>query len=591
MTAWIFLLTSGPLVIAGGLAVLALSLHPDNENDTNAAATLAREAPAVEQALVAEADHIQRLGGVIASDPKFFAVLTLPKTERTRADFKNALDNVMRDFQKDAGTPLFEVLDERGALLGRALKPATEMADLSEAPFVRSALAGRAGQGFLVETGNVYRIVTVPISAGGSILGVLCLGESVDQDIAERLKTAMSCEVVFVVSDEIHASTIAPSPLRKILAQRVSERSLAGAAKGKEVPLGRVSADNVDVITTGGDRFVALRGMLRGPSIGGELAYVLVRPLTLASSPISAIRKELLYAAGIGLFLSLAAATLFAVWARRWRVRTEKAHRAELDRFIAIDRMRSGFIATASEEVLDPATSIRTVIDLIEQGALGELSGPQLEGILSIRNATEELTRLGSDLANLTLLDRRELALDFDKGDVGDLVETAAVEVIPMASERRQTLTVSVEPGLIHPRIDSQHLTKAISNIALNAVRLAPDGGKVEVGARRIDRGIGIYVADAQAPPVNGGSEHSPAGDVQRGGLAMAVATGIVEAHGGALRVWNEPGVGNRFVVDLPFPVGASAGAGASPAAGAAAGPSPAAGAAPEVDNTGRQAA
>lgn len=329
--------------------------------------------------------------------------------------------------------------------------------------------------------------------------------------------------------------------------------------------------------------------MLRGPSIGGELAYVLVRPLTLASSPIAAIRKELLYAAGIGLFLSLAAATIIAVWARRWRVRTERAHRAELDRFIAIDRMRSGFIATASEEVLDPATSIRTVIDLIEEGALGELTGPQLEGILSIRNATEELTRLGSDLANLTLLDRHELALDFDQGDVGDLVETAAVEVIPMASERRQTLTVSVEPGLIHPRIDSQHLTKAISNIALNAVRLAPDGGKVEVGARRIDRGIGIYVADAQAPPVNGGSEHSPAGDVQRGGLAMAVAAGIVEAHGGALRVWNEPGVGNRFVVDLPFPAAAPAVA----AAGAAAGASSAAGAAaaPEVDNTGRQAA
>jgi K+-sensing histidine kinase KdpD len=57
----------------------------------------------------------------------------------------------------------------------------------------------------------------------------------------------------------------------------------------------------------------------------------------------------------------------------------------------------------------------------------------------------------------------------------------------------------------------------------------------------------------------------------------MAVAAGIVEAHGGALRVWNEPGVGNRFVVDLPFP--AVSGAGAS------------AGGAPEIDNAGRQAA
>ena len=126
--------------------------------------------------MVVEGEHIERLGGVIASDPKFFAVLNLPKAERARSDFKNALENVMREFQKDADTPLFEVLDERGALLGRALKPATEIANLSEAPFVRSALIGRNGQGYLVEKGNVYRVVTVPVTAGGPILGVLCLG-------------------------------------------------------------------------------------------------------------------------------------------------------------------------------------------------------------------------------------------------------------------------------------------------------------------------------------------------------------------------------------------------------------------------------
>ncbi len=554
MTAWIFALTAVPLLIGGGLALLALSLHPDNENDTTAAKTLARVAPAVEQALVLEGEQLERLGVVIAGDPKFFAVLNLPRSDRARADFKNALENVMREFQKDAETPFFEVLDERGALLARALKPATEIADLSEAPFVRAAIAGRSGQGYLVEKGNVYRVVTVPVTAGGPILGVLCLGRSVDSDLAERLKTAMGCDVAFVVSDEIHASTLTPSPLRKILAQRVSERSLAGAAKGRELPIGRISAEDVDVIATGGERFVALRGTLRGPSIGGELAYVLIRPLTLAASPLAAIRKELLYAGGIGLILALSSGTILAIWVRRRRRSAEQAHRAELTRLTQIDRMRSGFIATASEEVLDPATSIRTVIDLIEEGALGELSGPQLEGILSIRNASEELSRLGSDLANLTLLDRHELPLSFDEGDVGDLVESAAVGIVPMASERRQSLTVSVEPGLVHPRIDAEHLTKAISNIALNAVRLAPDGGTVEVGARRIDRGIGIYVADAQAPPINGDPETLLAGDMERGGLAMAVATGIVEAHGGAIRVWNEPGAGNRFVVDLPFP-------------------------------------
>jgi signal transduction histidine kinase len=556
MTAWIFVLAGGPLVAGGVIALVALAFHPDNENDRDAAAQLARVAPAVEHFLDLEGEHLERLATVIAGDPKFFAVLNLPRTDRGRSDFRNALENVMREFQRNADTPLFQVLDERGALLGRALKPATEIADLSEAAFVRSALIGRPGQGYLVEKGNVYRVATVPVTAGGPILGVLCLGRSLDSDLAERLKSGMACEVAFSVSDEIHSSTIPPSPLRKVLAQRVTERSLAGAAKGRPLPMGRISPEDVDVINAGGGRFVVLRGTVRGPSIGGELAYVLVRPLDMAASPLTAIRNELLYAAGIGLLLAILGASVIVVWVRSDRRRDDQAHAAELERLRGIDRMRAGFIATASEEVVDPATSIRTVIGMIEEGALGELSGPQLEGILSIRNAAEELSRLGSDLANLTLLDRHELSLAFHECDVGDLVERAATDVLPMASERRQSLTVSVEPGLIHPRIDAEHLTKAISNIALHAVRLAPDGGRVEVGARRIERGIGVYVADAQAPPAAGPPTSSPAGDAQRGGLAMAVATGIVEAHGGAIRVWNEPGAGNRFVVDLPFPVG-----------------------------------
>ena len=554
-TMRILALAVTPILVAAGWALISLAGHPDNENDQVAARSMGRVAPALEQALAREGEELERLAAMIARDPQFFAVLNLPRSDRAQADFKNALTNVLRDFQRDADTPIFEVTDETGRLLARALQPASGTTDISDAPFVRAAVAGRTGQGYLIEKGRVYRVATVPVTAGGPIIGVLCLGRSVDTEMAEQLKAAIGCDVAFTVSDEIQATTLTPSPLRKVLAQRVSERSLAGsrarkAQNGTPAP----GADEFDVIQTGGERFVAIRRALQGPSVGGELAYVLVRPLASESSPLAAIRKELLYAGGAGLLLALGAGTFLAIDVRRRRRRAEDAHQAELRRLREIDRMRTGFMATASEEVLEPATAIRTVIELIEEGALGELSPPQVEGLLSMRSGTERLVRVGNDLANLSLLDRNELALSLDPADIGSLVENAAVVVVPIASERKQSVMISVEPQLVHPRVDARHLSKAILNLALNAVRFSPDGGRIEMGAHRIDLGVSIYVSDTGADLPEGieGSALGP--DSERNGLGLAVAIGIVEAHGGSVRVWNQPGAGNIFTVELPFP-------------------------------------
>ena len=553
-TTWILALALLPILVAAGWTLVALARHPDNENDRVAASALVRVAPGLEQELTHEGEELERLAVLITRNPKFFAVLNLPRADRARADFKNALENVLRDFQRDADTPIFEVMDETGVLLARALQPATGMADLSAAPFVRAAVAGSTGQGYVIEKDRVYRVATIPVSAGGPIIGVLCLGRSVDTEMAERLKTSIGCDLAFTVNDEIQATTLTPSPLRKILAQRVSERSLAASkargGKGGTQP----SGDEFDVIAIGGERYVAIHRLLQGPSVGGELAYVLVRPLTSAASPVAAIQRELLYAGGTGLLLAIAAGIYLAIDTRRKRRAAEQAHEEEIGRLIEIDRMRNGFIASASAEVLEPATTIQTVIELIDEGALGDLSTPQLEGLLSIRGSTEALTRVGYDLANLSLLDRHELPLSFESADVGNLVEHAAVVVVPIASERKQSVMIRVEPKLIHPKVDAGHLSRAIVNLALNAVRYSSDGGRIEMGAHRSDEGISVFISDAGAELPEEVQGSVPGPDSARNGLGLAVAIGVVEAHGGSIRVWTDPGKGNIFTIDLPFP-------------------------------------
>src|SRR5688572_17976763 len=149
LTLWIFALALVPMFGAAGWALLALSRHPENASDREAAAALVRVAPAVDQALDGQSEQLVRLGAVIARDPKFYAVLTLPSASRANPEYREALDAVLRDFQRDADVPVFVVTDPRGKLLGRAAEPALGAIDPSGAPFVRTAMRGKPASGYL----------------------------------------------------------------------------------------------------------------------------------------------------------------------------------------------------------------------------------------------------------------------------------------------------------------------------------------------------------------------------------------------------------------------------------------------------------
>jgi signal transduction histidine kinase len=567
---WVILLSVIPLVVAAAIALIAFACHPDHENDRTAAAALLAVALDVEDRFDHDADQLERLATIIARDPKFFAMLTLPRGDRQGTDFRIALDAVLQDFQRDAGTPIFAVTDDKGTLLARAQRPAAWMTDISGAPYVRIALGGKPGRGFLAEQKKAYRVVAVPVASGGNIVGTLCVGTVLSSDWGRRLSRSLGTEVVLAIEGQITESTIPPSPLRKIVGQRVAERTLRGAAPG----------EGAEVLRAGGKRFVAIRREMAEPSEGGRLEYVLVRRLESESTPLAAMGRELLLALVLGLLLSGGSGAYLSISARKDLARAEEERRREVSRLTEIDRMRSGLMAGASGEVLDPATAIRTCADLMAEDALGELTPPQREGIDAIRRSAETLTRLGQDLENLSLIERHELELAPDRVEVDALVEDVVVRVVPLASERRQTLTFEVEPNLVHPAADGGRLSKAVMNLALNAIRFTPEGGKVEIGARRIDRGLGIYVVDEGAGTAGAG-DGVPVGagipgSTERSGLGLTAAQGIIEAHGGTLRFWSEPGMGSTFTVDLPLPQvpaaapsrGMSAGNGVGPDAG-----------------------
>ena len=113
---------------------------------------------------------------------------------------------------------------------------------------------------------------------------------------------------------------------------------------------------------------------------------------------------------------------------------------------------------------------------------------------------------------------------------------------------------------------DPNRLEQAIQNLAANAVRHTPDGGRIRLTADRLDARVRIGVEDT-GPGIP--AEHLPhifdrfyKVDVSRtgtalpsgSGLGLSIVQAIVKRHGGRIEALNLPDAGARFEIVLPDP-------------------------------------
>jgi signal transduction histidine kinase len=603
--------TSLPILAVLVVALLAVNYRVAAQQNRTVTADLSRAALSFEKQMVHQGEELKRIGTVVARDPKFFAMLTLPRSERATEYFHETLAGVVADFQRDTEASIFDVTDERGVVLVRGGRPGEYGIDISGSDLIREALTKRSVSGYIIERRNAYRVAVVPIVVGGSLAGTLTLGKSVDSALAEALKETTRSEVVFTVDGEITSSTIPGSPLRSILQKKIREwrgtdsrsASVAGRS-GRGSPPPGPREGTLEVLPALGERFLALRGEVRGPEVGGKLNYLLLRSLDQETAVVRRIGADLLAAGAaaaiLAVLLGLGVAAGITRPIRRLvqaanemrvgnyefplnvRSRDEMgrlaedfetmraAQRSEIERLGEIDRMKSNFIAVASHEIITPITMIRAYADMMGEGALGEVTPMQREGLSAIRRGTATLTRLARDLTDMSLIDRHQLPAKIEPSDIGEILEEVAVQVAPFVTQRNQQISIGVEPGLIHPRVDRDYLGQAILNVVMNAVRFTPDGGAIELAAKRVEHGVEIEVTDTgigireedlerifsklvELKDVNLHSSGTVEFNSSGLGLGLSIARGIVEAHGGTIRVESQVGKGSTFRILLPF--------------------------------------
>ena len=232
------------------------------------------------------------------------------------------------------------------------------------------------------------------------------------------------------------------------------------------------------------------------------------------------------------------------------------------ERLLELDRMKDEFIALVSHELRTPLTSIRGYLELvIDDAPAAGLPIEQQEWLEVIDRNAERLLSLVEDLLISAQAHSGTLALTHADVDIGTVVRQCALACSPAATARGIVLECAVEQDLVVTG-DATRIAQVVDNLASNALKFTPAGGRVELLASRHADVIRIEVADTGmgiAPDEQDRlfdrffrTARAQSDAIVGAGLGLAIAKAIVEAHRGHITFTSVEGQGTTFVVDLP---------------------------------------
>ena len=221
-------------------------------------------------------------------------------------------------------------------------------------------------------------------------------------------------------------------------------------------------------------------------------------------------------------------------------------------------RLRDEMLAVVAHDLRSPLHTIAIGLETMLKLSLPD--DPRANRQLAImQHSVQSMNRLILDLLDVTRIEAGNLAIAQEHVQVRALLNEALELFEAPAREHEVSLTFNAPEGL--PCVIGEHdrLIQVLSNLIGNAVKFTPPRGRISVCVRRLDEHLEFSVADT-GPGI--AAEDLPqlfdrfwqADRAAHGGagLGLAIAKGIVEAHGGHIWAESLPGRGTTFHFTIP---------------------------------------
>jgi signal transduction histidine kinase len=219
-------------------------------------------------------------------------------------------------------------------------------------------------------------------------------------------------------------------------------------------------------------------------------------------------------------------------------------------------RTRDDVLAIVSHDLRNALNAMTGAVGLAQEPELArERRAEQLA--LALRSA-RGMSRLISDLLDVASLEAGKLSVETRPESVNDLLAHAESGHTLEAERRGVILIVSPPEEPVSVQADGSRITQVLGNLIGNALKFTPEGGTVLVDVRATVDRVTFIVSDT-GPGIP--EEHLPhifdrfyqvrASGRAGAGLGLAIARGLLEAHGSALEVDSRAGEGTTFAFDL----------------------------------------
>ena len=226
------------------------------------------------------------------------------------------------------------------------------------------------------------------------------------------------------------------------------------------------------------------------------------------------------------------------------------------------DIAKDEFLSMITHELKTPLVPIQGYVDIILGEHLGKLTDKQKERLEVIKSSTISLLHLISDLLDAQKLELGKLIIKKENHNINDTI-AKAIETLQTDADEKQIKIISHNTNELFFPHDSERIIQVLTNLIKNSLKAVKQKtGIIEIFVENLDSDVKIIVKDngVGIPKEKQKDlfkkfyqvDTSLTREIGGSGLGLAICKGIVEEHGGKIKVESSTGAGSTFSFTLP---------------------------------------
>jgi PAS domain S-box-containing protein len=236
----------------------------------------------------------------------------------------------------------------------------------------------------------------------------------------------------------------------------------------------------------------------------------------------------------------------------------------EMEALKRIDQAKSDLLSNVSHELRTPLASIKGFIETLIENDVQWSKEQQLDFLQSADREADRLTLLIKDLLDMSRIESGNLKLNIQSYKFGEILDS--ISGVFKVVTARHKLKIVDKSEMVSIQADKIRIGQVITNLIENAAKFSPEDSEIRIEVKTENDGVMVCVEDqgkGMSEEVIGNlfnrfyqAKEAVLGKTRGTGLGLTICKGIVEAHGGKIRVESKEGHGSKFSFSIPLPEG-----------------------------------